>query len=330
MTRTELLLELEETRRRLSELEACPPYDSGKTLQPCDKVLQKAHTELEIRIKQRTAELMKANEQLAALYKVGQTITAPLQLEVVLDVIARSTAELLGTDTGVILLLDETSQTLNISGAYGLSKTVVQGTQDRVGESIAGRVVQTGEPIVANDLPNDPRFRNPSAENEGLLACASVPLIVGRKIIGTLDAHSKVDRYAFDEGRIQMLRMLASQAAIAIEHARLYDELQAGHDKLEMRVEERTAELLATNEQLRQEIGERKRAEEALAEERNLLRTLIDNMPDFIYVKDTAGRFIIGNMATARFARVSSPNELVGKSDHDFHDRELADRYFED
>ena len=48
-----------------------------------------------------------------------------------------------------------------------------------------------------------------------------------------------------------------------------------------------TAELVAANEQLHQEITERKRIEEALAEEHNLLRTLIDNLPDSIYIKDT-------------------------------------------
>jgi PAS domain S-box-containing protein len=191
-----------------------------------EQALRQMHDELEERVEQRTRELKRANEQLAALYKVGQTITAPLQLRVVLDVITRSTAELLGTDTGVILLVDEAGEALTIQGAYGLSEKVVKGTRDWIGESIAGRVVQAGQPIIANDLPNDPRFYNPSAAQEGLLACASVPLVVGEKIIGTLDVHSKTNRYAFTEEHIQTLNMVASQAAIAIENARLYEQAQ--------------------------------------------------------------------------------------------------------
>jgi PAS domain S-box-containing protein len=229
-----------------------------------EHALRRAHDELEERIERRTVELKKANEQLAALYRVGQIITAPLQLKVVLNLIAHSTAELLGTDTGVILLLDEAGEMLKIWGAYGLNEEVMQGTCDRIGGSIAGRVVQTGQPIIANDLPNDSRFSNPSAANEGLLACASVPLIVGGKIIGTLDVHSKSKRDAFTEEHIRTLSMLAGQAAIAIENARLYEQLQLAHDELEERVQQRTTEVLAANTQLHEEIVERKRAEESL------------------------------------------------------------------
>lgn len=226
-----------------------------------EQAIQRANDELEARVEQRTAELKRVNEQLAALYQVGQIITAPLQLDAVLETIARSTANLLNTDTGAILLLDEAGETLTIKGAFGLSSQVVQGTHDRVGESIAGRVVQTGQPLIANDLPNDARFYNPAAAKEGLLACASVPLVVGTKIIGTLDVHSKIECYAFTEAHIEILKMLASQAAIAIENARLYEQLKQARDQLEERVQQRTAELVATNEQLHQEITERKRIE---------------------------------------------------------------------
>ncbi len=236
-----------------------------------EHVLRQARDELEARVEERTGELKRANERLAGLYRIAQTIAAPLQLKAVLDAIARGTAELLGSDTGVILLLDEAQEVLTIAAAYGLSAEVVQGTRDRVGTSIAGRVVQTGQPIIANDLPQDARFYNPAAANEGLLACASVPLIAGGKIIGTLDVHSKTDRQAFTQEHIQILSMLASQAAIAIENAQLYERLQRAHADLEDRVQQRTAELLAANAHLQQEMIERQRAEE---HERDLVRNL--------------------------------------------------------
>jgi len=77
-------------------------------------------------------------------------------------------------------------------------------------------------------------------------------------------------------------------------------------------------------------LQERKQVEETLERERNLLRALIDNIPDRIYAKDTQSRFIIANLASARRMGRSSPDELVGKSDFDFVPRELAERFYAD
>jgi PAS domain S-box-containing protein len=78
------------------------------------------------------------------------------------------------------------------------------------------------------------------------------------------------------------------------------------------------------------DIAQRKQAAETLAEERNLLRTLIDNIPDYIFVKDTESRFIINNVAHMRSLKTSSQEELVGKMDADFVAQELAERYYAD
>ncbi len=61
-----------------------------------------------------------------------------------------------------------------------------------------------------------------------------------------------------------------------------------------------------------------------------MLRTLIDNLPDLIYVKDVDGRFLLANVAVARIMGANSPSELLGKNDFDFHARELAALYHED
>jgi methyl-accepting chemotaxis protein len=60
------------------------------------------------------------------------------------------------------------------------------------------------------------------------------------------------------------------------------------------------------------------------------LRTLIDNLPDLIYVKDVHGRFLLANLAVTRIMGAKSPGDLLGKNDFDFHPKELAARYHED
>src|SRR5690348_5788349 len=61
-----------------------------------------------------------------------------------------------------------------------------------------------------------------------------------------------------------------------------------------------------------------------------MLRTLIDNLPDLIYVKDVDGRFLLANVAVARIMGARSPNDLLGKNDFDFHPKELATLYHND
>jgi two-component system sensor histidine kinase/response regulator len=67
-----------------------------------------------------------------------------------------------------------------------------------------------------------------------------------------------------------------------------------------------------------------------LAQERNMLRTVIDNLPDFIYVKDRKGRFLVANRAVARAIGASGPEELLGKSDFDFQSMEMAAAFYAD
>ncbi len=72
------------------------------------------------------------------------------------------------------------------------------------------------------------------------------------------------------------------------------------------------------------------RFEQTLAQERTLLRTLIDTLPDYIYAKDEASRFILNNRAHVRLLRARHPSDVYGKTDYDIFPRELADRYYED
>jgi PAS domain S-box-containing protein len=78
-----------------------------------------------------------------------------------------------------------------------------------------------------------------------------------------------------------------------------------------------------------QDITERKQAENAFAQERKLLRTVIDQQPDNIFVKDRNSKFLLNNTESMRILGVSRQEDLLGKDDFDFVDHELAQKWFE-
>lgn len=79
-----------------------------------------------------------------------------------------------------------------------------------------------------------------------------------------------------------------------------------------------------------QDITERKRNEEKLAEEKELFRLVIEKIPDQIYLKDAESRFILCNMPVANIAGCKSPVEMIGKSDFDFVPDDLAKQFFKE
>jgi len=109
--------------------------------------------------------------------------------------------------------------------------------------------------------------------------------------------------------------------------------------QIELRAQRRTGEIFDAELSMGQikaeglvctlrDITERKRAQNALAEERNLLRTLIDAMPNSIYVKDTQHRFILHNAASTLVLGNLQPDEFVGKTDFDLCPAPLAEKFF--
>ena len=83
-------------------------------------------------------------------------------------------------------------------------------------------------------------------------------------------------------------------------------------------------DLIHINQRHEEELAQRRGAEEALAQERNLLRTLIDNLPDHVYIKDAQGRYILGNRSHQRFLGLPAPIEGQNKTVFDLFPRHVA------
>ena len=127
------------------------------------------------------------------------------------------------------------------------------------------------------------------------------------------------------------LQRLAT-AASAIAGGQLQQKVQpeSEHDVLGNAFQTMAVQLRENFEKIQQEVAERKQAQEALAKERNLLQTLINSLPDAIYVKDTDLRFLMANPSLLELMGAPSDEALLGKTDRDFYPAELVERYVAD
>ncbi|GAB4513650.1 MAG: hypothetical protein OHK0046_14630 [Anaerolineae bacterium] len=148
-------------------------------------------------------------------------------------------------------------------------------------------------PLVIPDVFDYPDWQT-FDEPQWIRSYIGAPIVINAEVVGFLNLNHRTPNM-FNTTHEQYVVAFANQASIAIQNARLHQAVQRHAEELEQRVTERTLELMRANLKLKEQIEERKRAETALNEERKLLRVLIDNIPDDIYVKDTEGKFILVN-----------------------------------
>ena len=169
--------------------------------------------------------------QMQALLKVARTISASLDLTTVLDSILTSMREVLPFYFAAILLPDHSRGHLDVKGTAGpFSEERRFGTKIPFGRGITGRVFQTGEALLVNDVSTYEDYID--HEIREICAEMAVPLKRGNSVIGVVDVE-RVESAGFTPHELSLLSLFASQAAIAIENARLYAEQQRRVNELQ-------------------------------------------------------------------------------------------------
>jgi len=207
--------------------------------------------------------------KLATLYETGKDITLILELDALLQLIAERSARLTGADKSLIMLVDTEAKKLTKAVGFGFAPGQIESiTYQEVQDGISGWVLKERTPTISEDILTDPRstglaLQMAKKEHERGKSIAVAPLLIKDKVIGTLTVINNVGKPAFSQDDLDLVVMLASQAAIAIENARLYEAVQ-----------QELAERQRAEEALRHNLEERLAAEEALRRERDLARAL--------------------------------------------------------
>src|SRR5580765_6937175 len=170
-------------------------------------------------------------DHLTRLQAVTDAALAHLELEDLLAELLQRIHTILDVDTCAILLLDEATNELVARAAVGIEEEVEQGVRIPVGGGFAGRIAAEREPILLPHVDHD-NVLNPILLEKGIQTLLGVPLIVRERVIGVLHVGSLVQR-EFDDADVELLRLVGERAAMAIDHANLFEAERNARQRLE-------------------------------------------------------------------------------------------------
>jgi sigma-B regulation protein RsbU (phosphoserine phosphatase) len=165
---------------------------------------------------------------LATLYEIGKETASILDLDELLQRVAEVVKRVIDYEMFGILLVDEATNELVVRKAV---KYAVAPDKPRIplGKGLTGTAALTKEPILVGDVRQDPRYLNLIPQTRSELV---VPLVHKEKVLGVFDLESP-ELNRFTEEHVKILTLLASQVAVAIENARLYETVRQKEARLE-------------------------------------------------------------------------------------------------
>jgi sigma-B regulation protein RsbU (phosphoserine phosphatase) len=167
-------------------------------------------------------------DTLETLAEIGREMSSILDLDALLTRIASLTKRLVDYRTFGILLLDESTQELEMKLAVRYGKGA-ESKHVRLGEGLVGWAAQHREAVLVSDVSKDPRYINMVDDARSELV---IPMLIKDRCIGVFDLESP-ELDAFTKEHKELLTLLASQAAVSIDNARLYEEVRRNEERIE-------------------------------------------------------------------------------------------------
>ena len=177
-------------------------------------------------VQARTRELSQSVEELRALGEVTQAVNSTIDLQTVLDTIVAKATQLSATDAGVIYVFDEASCGFQLRATYGMTANMIGVMKDHHADfSEAVRAAtQRREPDQVTDLQPSSRA-NELVISLGYRGRLVVPLLLPDQVVGALVVRRK-EPGKFPKNTIELLQTFAAQSVLAIQNAKLFDEIQ--------------------------------------------------------------------------------------------------------
>ncbi|HLH27194.1 MAG TPA: response regulator [Chloroflexota bacterium] len=205
-------------------------------------------------VQARTRELARSVEELQALGAVSQAVNSTLDLQAVLTTIVAHAVQLSGTEGGAIYEYDEAAQAFALRATHGMSAELieaVQATQIRLGETVIGQAAARRAAVQIADLHGEPDYPvRAELERAGFRALLAVPLLREEQIVGALVVRRRTPG-EFPAATVNLLQTFANQSVLAIQNARLFQEIEDKSRQLEIASQHKSEFLANMSHELR-------------------------------------------------------------------------------
>ena len=227
---TRLRVLIHEIDRHLGQLDQVvtqvttqPSLQAQTEVQHLLEPIQQSLQELETRIKRHEKE----REHLHALQAVGAAINSSLELQQVLQEVMDAIIALTGAERAFLMLMNDASGAFEVQIARNMDRETIDEPSFDVSRSVMQSVVESGQPVVTINAQSDPRFSgSDSVISYNLRSILCVPLKVRAIITGVIYADNRIASGIFNDSDRDLLANFANQAAVAIENARLFQQIR--------------------------------------------------------------------------------------------------------
>jgi signal transduction histidine kinase len=172
--------------------------------------------------------------QMGVFYQVGQALVTTFDINKLLSDTMQLAADVIDAGAASLMLIDEEHEELVFEVSHGSRSKMLRQQRIPLDEGIAGWVARNGYPVIVNDARTDPRFSHRVDVRTGFLtqSIAAVPLKIKGRIIGVLEVLNKYSGAGFNQEDVRLMSSIAAQAAIALENARLYQQVRQERDHI--------------------------------------------------------------------------------------------------
>ncbi|SPD71975.1 putative Histidine kinase [uncultured Desulfobacterium sp.] len=200
--------------------------------------------------KQSEQTLLKNQERFRLLSETAGQLLTTMDPQRIVNELCIKVMTHLDCDVFFNFLADENTGRLRLNACAGIPEEEVRKIEWLdYGVAVCGCVARDGLPMVAEDIFHNPNPLTELVRSYGIQAYACNPLMMQDRLLGTLSFGTRTRTY-FSPDDLALMKTVTDQVAIAMERIKLLEELRTSRDELEIRVKERTAELLKTNEAL--------------------------------------------------------------------------------